>query len=312
MRATPPATTAQEHQLRIGIAGRYALRAQPEVAGSLDEMIYAVTSGALADAGIAIGEVSGVCMSSSDLNDGRAISTMTLTGSTGSFGRTEMRVCNDGLAAVWLGAAEVGAGDADVLIVCAWNKFSDVVSPEAIPALALEPSMHRGLGYHPDAVLSLRRSAETGTVVTTGPAPLEPHDGAAAIVLVGPDRTADARAAVVGTGASTGPYLRPGEPVLGPVAAAAAAACRSAGVAVTDLAGVLVAGVHAIDDAELAEAVGVSVERLSRAPRRWVDTGYAAGLLGLDAALDEPGTRLVVSAGGLGVENAHAVVVEVR
>ncbi|MFC4945786.1 hypothetical protein [Pseudonocardia sp. GCM10023141] len=290
------------------------LRPEPEIHGSLDELIYSVTSGALADAGLGIGDVSGVCMASSDLNDGRAISTMTLTGSTGSFGRTEMRVCNDGLAAVWLGAAEIGAGEADVLIVCAWNKFSDVVDPAAIPALAMEPAMHRGLGYHPDAVLALRRSQETGTVTLTEPSRIEPHDAAAAIVLVSPARTGSARVCVVGTGASTGPYLRPGEPVMAPARAAAAAACRVAGTESSALAAVVVAGMHTIDDDELCAAFGVTLERLVRAPRRWADTGYATGLLGVDAALDEsePGLRLVVSAGGIGMENAHAVVLETR
>jgi hypothetical protein len=299
--------------LRIGIAGWSVLPPRPEIPGALDELIYSSTSGALENAGLTIGEVDGVSMASSDLNDGRAISTMTLTGSTGSFHKSEMRVCNDGLAAVWMGAAEVGSGAADTLMVCAWNKLSDVVDPAAIPALAMEPTLHRALGYHPDAVLSLRQSYETGTpVVTTGAPKLEPHDTAAAIIITHADHPSVGRYTLTGFGASTGPYLRPGDPVLAPTQRAVAATLKSAGVALEDIVRVHVGGLHRILSTDLASALGLPVEAFVRESKQAADLGYAAGLVALVNALESAveGLILVISAAGLGLESANAVLLE--
>ncbi|RFA08530.1 hypothetical protein B7R54_04295 [Subtercola boreus] len=283
-----------------------------EIPGALDELIYSATSEALVAAKMTIGEIDGVCMASSDLNDGRAISTMTLTGSSGSFHKSEMRVCNDGLAAVWMGAAEVGSGAAETLMVASWNKFSDVVDPAAIPALALEPSMHRSLKYHPDAILSLRESAESGTVVITSAEPLQPNDTATAVVITADGHPKAGDLVLSGFGSSTGPYLRPGEPVLKPTQAAAAAALAFAGVDASRLSRVFVAGLHRIASADIAAALSVPESAIVREDPQTADLGYAAGLVALVHALNSgiDGPTLVISAAGLGVESANAVLVE--
>jgi acetyl-CoA acetyltransferase len=299
--------------LKIGIAGWSLLPPRPEIPGALDELIYLSTSAALQTAGMTIREIDGVSMASSDLNDGRAISTMTLTGSTGSFHKSELRVCNDGLAAVWTGAAEVGSGAASTLMVCAWSKLSDVVDPAAIPALAMEPTLHRALGYHPDAVLRLRESYETKAIVaTTGMPKLEPLDTAAAIIITKPDHPNAGKYLLSGFGASTGAYLRPGEPVLMPAAAAAAAALKSAGLTAKDVVRVYIGGLHRISDGQISGALGIPVEAIARESVRAADLGYAAGLVALINALNRSieGPTLVVSAAGLGMESANAVVLE--
>ncbi|MCU1480938.1 MAG: hypothetical protein JWQ19_1724 [Subtercola sp.] len=300
--------------LKIGIAGWSLLPPSAEIPGALDELIYSSTSQALVDAGITIAEIDGVCMASSDLNDGRAISTMTLTGSTGSFHKSEMRVCNDALAAVWMGAAEVGSGAAQTLIVCAWNKFSDVVDPAAIPALALEPSMHRSLKYHPDAILSLRESQESGTIVLTDAAPLQPNDTAAAVVITTDGHPKAGDLVLSGFGSSTGPYLRPGEPVLKPTQSAVAAALKFAAVPISDVRRIFVGGLHRISSADIAEALSVPESSIVREDPQTADLGYAAGLVALVHALELgiDGPTLVISAAGLGVESANAVLVEMK
>jgi hypothetical protein len=298
---------------KIGIAGWSLLPPRPEIAGALDELIYLSTSAALKNAGLTIHQIDGVSMASSDLNDGRAISTMTLTGSTGSFHKSEMRVCNDGLAAAWMGAAEVGSGAAETLMVCAWNKLSDVVDPAAIPALAMEPTMHRALGYHPDAVLSLRRSWETKSpVMTSGTPRLAPHDTAAAVIIASPDHPCAGEYMFTGFGSSTGPYLRPGEPVLAPTQRAVAAALKSSGLNASKVVRVHVGGLHRIDSADLSVALGISLEAFVRQRPQSADLGYAAGLVALTNALDATveGPTLVISAAGLGMESAHALVLE--
>lgn len=297
--------------LAIGIAGWSLQPPQPEIVGALDELIYASTSAALTHAGMTIGQIDGVSMASSDLNDGRAISTMTLTGSSGSFHKSEMRVCNDGLAAVWMGAAEIGSGAAETLMVCAWNKFSDVVNPEAIRALALEPTMHRALGYHPDAVLGLRKSKETGAPVFVAATATQPCDTAAAIILTrASQRSGDY--ALTGFGSSTGPYLRPGEPVLAPLQRAAEAALKWAGVVSDALGAVYVGGFLSVQSADLAAALGLPVGKIVRQNSQSDDLGYAAGLVALANALNDgvDGLTLVVSGAGLGLESVNAVVLE--
>src|SRR5712671_8216374 len=102
--------------MHVNIAGSSTLVPRPDIPMALDEMIYTATSHALADAGLSIDDISGSFMAASDLYDGRAISTMTLTGSTGSFHKNEMRVCNDSLAALMLAAAEIAAGAAEAVI----------------------------------------------------------------------------------------------------------------------------------------------------------------------------------------------------
>jgi hypothetical protein len=298
--------------LRIGIAGRAALGPEPELPFPLEDVIYRAVSAALAQSAMSIGEVDGVCMAASDLNDGRAISTMTLTGSTGSLGRNELRVCNDGLAAAWVGAAEVASGAADVLVICAWSKLSDA-KPSAIAPLALEPAFHRALAVHPDAFLAMRASAERSAITVLSHRERVPVDAAVAVVIT---RTGHAKAgpiSLTGFGSCTGPYLRPGVQVLGPTLEAGRRACAGAGVTIAELASVVVGSLDPVDDDELAEGFGIPVTRINRAGQRGLDLGYASGLMALDSvvAAAAPGRHLVVSAGGVGLDNAHAVVVEV-
>ncbi len=299
--------------LAVGIAGWSLLPPQPEIAGALDELIYASTSAALKHATMTIDQIDGVSMASSDLNDGRAISTMTLTGSTGSFHKSEMRVCNDGLAAVWMGAAEIGSGAAHSLMICAWNKLSDVVNPEAIRPLALEPTMHRALNYHPDAVLNLRKSQEAGKpIITAFVTPTQPRDTAAAVILTDTDNPLAGPYTLIGFGCSTGPYLRPGEPVLAPLQRATAAALKSAGTTREKLAAVYVGGFAPIENADLAAALDLPMDKIIRQNPRSADLGYAAGLVAMTNALNDrvEGVVLIVSGAGLGLESVNAVVLE--
>jgi hypothetical protein len=299
--------------MQVVITGRAEIPPAAEVVGPLDELIYRVTSGALADAGLTVADIHGVCMASSDLNDGRAISTMTLTGSTGSYGKTEMRVCADFLAAVWVAAAEIGAGAADALIACTWNKYSDVVDAFAIPALALEPAVQRPLGYHPDAVLALRRSAETGSITTTSQPPLDLRDTASAFILsAAVPANGRILGVVTGVGASTGPYLKPGEPVLKPVQEAVSRALDMAARRIEDIAKVFVGGMARVDASEIARALGVPEEAVVAQDPPGADLGYAAGGRALSSALaaGSPEPVLVLSASGLGLESANALVLE--
>lgn len=298
--------------LRIGIAGRSILGPTPEIPWALDELIYRAVADALADAGMTVADVDGVCMAASDLNDGRAISTMTLTGSTGSLRKSELRVCNDSLAAVWVGAAEVASGSARALVVCTWSKLSDA-NTDAILPLALEPAFHRGLAFHPNAVVGLRESYDTATVTTVAEPATYPVDVAAAIVITAPDHRSAGSASIIGCGASSGAYMRPGRALLEPLATAAGQALERAGVSRAGLSAIIVPGLDAVSDAALCAALDAPAEVLKRLEPRGADLGYAAGLVAVHHGLGlrRTGRFLVVTGGGVGLENAHAVVVEV-
>jgi hypothetical protein len=298
--------------MHVNIAGSSTLGPRPDIPMALDEMIYTATSHALADAGLSIDDISGSFMAASDLYDGRAISTMTLTGSTGSFHKNEMRVCNDSLAALMLAAAEIAAGAAEAVIVCTWSKLSDAHRDSILP-LALEPVYTRGLKFHPGAVLSLRTSSETGQLTIVEPTRIEPSDVAAALIVTASVSAYCVRGSLIGLGAATGRYLHPGGLVLAPVSQAASSALRAAGRSAAEVNRFHIAGLHQISDAEIAGAVGVPENRAVRPEWRWADQGYAAGLQAVHDALvsEDPGLALVVSGGGLGLEAAYAAVVEI-
>ncbi len=298
---------------RISIAGHAVLGPDEEIPLALDEMIYSVVAAAIDDAGLTIDDIDGVCMSASDLNDGRAISTMTLTGSTGSLRKSEMRVCNDSLAAAMLASAEIWAGLPEALVVCSWNKLSDA-APAAIKALGMEPAFHRDLGMHPDAIVSLRQSHDGRAVTITAPHDLQPTDSAVAMVFAASDGAGAGTTSLIGFGSATGRYLVPGSPLLESLSSAATQACARADVERERLGSVVVAGLQQIPDEDLCEALGVADGSLRRLAPRWGDVGYAAGLLGVNTVVEagEPGLSLVVSAGGIGLENAYAAILEVR
>jgi hypothetical protein len=296
---------------RVHIAGQASIPPVRDAALALDEMIYSVTSGALADAGLAVGDLDGVCMAASDLNDGRAISTMTLTGSTGSFRKPEMRLCNDSLSALLLGLAEIRCGAAEAMMVCSWNKLSDA-TPEAIRHLALEPVFARDLGYHPEAILGLIRSAASSAATITAGSDLVPHDTAVAFVVTGsPPTHRDRHTSVLGVGGSMAGYLRTRDSIMEPVVAATKDAMRGLDHSVEDVDAVVVSGLHQVADDAVAEALGVDLDRIVRQSDRWADLGYAAGMSGVEQASRFGGLSLVVSAGGIGLENAFAALVEV-
>jgi len=101
--------------------------------------------------------------------------------------------------------------------------------------------------------------------------------------------------------------------LLGPLQAAASAACRQSGLEADALATATIAGMDIVEDEAIAAGLCMSSDRLVRVARGQ-DLGYAAGLLSLDAILASaaPGFHLAVSAGGVGLDNAHAAIVEIR
>lgn len=295
---------------RIRVAGTASLGVQPEIAGPLDELIYKATSGAIADAGLTIADIDGVCMAASDVLDGRGISTMTLTGSMGSLKKSELRVCDDSLAAVRVAAAEIMSGASDIVLVAAWSKLSDA-DTDAIAPLSLEPAYHRPLGLRPATIQALRESSTLGRPILTTASDQWPADTAVAMVL-GRGNGQPSSPVLTGFGASMGRYLVPDGDLGAPLRDATERACRMASVERRDLRGAYLVGLSSFDDRRLAESLGIPEQAIEHVEPREADIGYAAGLHALRTAVQEQrrGPVLVVSVGGVGMQSANAVVVE--
>ena len=174
----------------------------------LDELIFEVTTAALLDAQMALADIDAVYMATSDVFDGRAISTMTLTASTGSFGKHEMRVCDDGLGALALAVDGLRSGSCDAALVTAWSKLSEA-NLDLIDPLAIEPAFHRPLGLRSSVVAALQRSSWKGQLTSVTRSTNAGGDAAVSLVLVPPDSRANRRGRLLGAGWSAGPYLRP-------------------------------------------------------------------------------------------------------
>lgn len=297
----------------VRIAGTSVLDVRPEIPSPLDELIYEATSSALAVAGIPLTSIDGVCIAASDLLDGRGISTMTLSGSTGSFQKAELRTCSDALAAIGIAVAEMLGGAQERMLVVAWSKLSDTAL-DAISPLCLEPAFHRPLTFHPDAVFQLRESYNRGVPTVTFGTNAVPADTAAAAVLtLNREEAGSHSPAIVGFGSWTGHYLGPSDAVTDSLVAAVEGALATADKDRDEIGQVYLADLGALEDDRIRRVLGLPGASISRVEPQEADVGYAAGLLALVEAASQAdqGLVLVASAGGPGLQSANAVLVEV-
>lgn len=91
----------------------------------LGELIFLGVTAALADAGLVMDDVDSVVLASHDLVDGRSLSSMVTAPAAGAYLRDEIRLTEDGLVAVSLGAARIEAGESVTTLVAAWGRASE-------------------------------------------------------------------------------------------------------------------------------------------------------------------------------------------
>lgn len=294
---------------RVRVVGIATLGVEPEIPGPLDELIYAAISGAIADAGLTIDDIDGVCMAASDVLDGRGISTMTLTGATGSLGKSELRVCDDGLAAVRLAAAEIIAGACTTMVVGAWSKLSDA-DVHAMAPLSLEPAFYRSLGFAPAVIQGLRDSFHLQRPTLSSKNHRWPADTAVGIVISQGDGGMGTE--LIGFGGSMGRYLVPDDVSGAPIRDAVSRACRMASTDLAEIDRIYAIGLESWD-AELVTCLGLTNQEIRHVEPLGADIGYAAGLHALCSAVHDSyrgGCSLVVSTSGIAMQSAHAVVVK--
>jgi acetyl-CoA C-acetyltransferase len=124
---------------------------------SLVDLIFAGVTAALDDAGTHISEVDSVVLAAHDLIDGRSLSSMVTAPAAGAYLRDEIRLSDDGLAAMSLASARVESGESEVSVVAAWGRASEGDFLRTSRA-AMDPFMHQPLGMSEIDVSAFRLS----------------------------------------------------------------------------------------------------------------------------------------------------------
>ena len=110
---------------RIGIIGISEAKCVGENRkDSTGDLVFDVTSRALADAGISQQEIATVVMAESDQLDGRLIGAMSMALPAHCYGKDEIRVEDDGASAFALAYMRCLSGYFDVAVVVGWGMCS--------------------------------------------------------------------------------------------------------------------------------------------------------------------------------------------
>ncbi|MFF0223301.1 hypothetical protein [Streptomyces sp. NPDC004629] len=144
--------------MSVTVDGVSARTTPVDTSRSLSEVIFDVVSDALADAGCTMGDIDGIVIAGHDLIDGRGLSSMITGPAAGAYLRDEIRVSDDALVAVSIGAARVQAGEASKVVVASWGRASEG-DPERASRVSFDPFTEQPLGISDGIVSSLRASA---------------------------------------------------------------------------------------------------------------------------------------------------------
>jgi hypothetical protein len=142
----------------VGIEGVALERSDGDPTRNLMELIFSTVRAALDDASRSIHEVDTLILAAHDLVDGRSLSSMVTAPAAGAYMRDEMRVTDDGLVALSLGAATVQSGHAQRTLVAAWGRPSEA-DVEAASAAAYDPFTEQPFALDDAGVSALRASA---------------------------------------------------------------------------------------------------------------------------------------------------------
>lgn len=125
---------------------------------ALPELIFSCVSAALTDAGRTLQDVDAVTIACEDLIDGRSLSSMITGPAAGAYLRDEIRLSEDGLAALSLAAAQIESGTFERVLVAAWGRPAES-DPELASARAFDPFTTQPFGLTDLTVAALRASA---------------------------------------------------------------------------------------------------------------------------------------------------------
>ena len=131
---------------KVGIVGMAQTRFEKRIIDrNFADLVYEVTTGALDDAGMNIGQIDNVVTVSNDFWDGRTISSMAVMDACGSYGKNVSTVEGDGTFGVLYGAMRIWAGAFGTTLVVAHSKGSEG-SNHLITNAMFDPIYQRPLG----------------------------------------------------------------------------------------------------------------------------------------------------------------------
>lgn len=122
---------------------------------NLMELIFDTVRAAIDDAGVAMDGIDSVVLGAHDLVDGRSLTSMVTAPAAAAYMRDEVRLSDDGLAALAVGVARLEAGHNTRTIVAAWGRASEHDTAAVARAL-FDPAYHRALGLTELSVAAMR------------------------------------------------------------------------------------------------------------------------------------------------------------
>jgi len=145
---------------RVAIIGVGALPAQPATAGvSYKEMMFAAAQRAYLDAGIEAAEVESFVTCAEDLNEGLSIFDEYTPDQLGAVQKPMHTLPQDGLHGVADAVMQIRSGLAEVVVVEAHSKHSNILTPDWILDYAVDPVWNRPLGFNAHALAGLEMNA---------------------------------------------------------------------------------------------------------------------------------------------------------
>ena len=130
---------------RIGIIGISEPKYKRENSASLDELVHDAARRALEDAGLDRPAIDNVTVCASDLEDGRAISSMVAACPAGAYRRDFIKTTDTGVHALGLATMRMETGLLDATLVLSWSKQSET-EEGPIRRLEADPLYRRGTG----------------------------------------------------------------------------------------------------------------------------------------------------------------------
>ena len=194
-----------EAPIIVVTAGHHAAAVRVEDR-SLEELIFASTSAAIAKAGLTPDQVDAVVISGNDQTDGRIISCMVTTGAVAGVGKNVTTIASGPEHAFTYAVMRLLAGQGRNVLVVGWSKPSESVHPEHAELVSADPFYVRPIGMNRQIAAALQASvnagpAEAGTDYLAWPLVAEVAgghaDGVCAVVLEARDSTDRRPGAVV-------------------------------------------------------------------------------------------------------------------
>jgi acetyl-CoA acetyltransferase len=129
----------------VGIVGIGEPAARRERTESLEELVHQAARDALDDAGVDRQDVDNLVVCASDLEDGRAISSMVAACPAGGYRKDFIKTTDTGVHALGLSAMRMATGLFDSTLVVSWAKQSET-NEDQIRQLEADPMYRRGTG----------------------------------------------------------------------------------------------------------------------------------------------------------------------